>query len=144
MLCDLIIEKIHTNEFNGLEIKSSNVKAIDNQSEIIPELPAYQYSSAILFPETRTRLIREVDTKSSNLALDDEIDVTELTDNNTSVDDDNINDDSGDSLVSKQQNYPNSMGLSFVVNKDSDIQNNLDLNISFIKSAKSTPSISPM
>ena len=37
-------------EFSKQSLK--NCKAIDNCSEIITEVPAYQYSSAILFPKT--------------------------------------------------------------------------------------------
>ena len=37
-------------EFSGVDL--TGVSAYENFSEIIPEVPAYQYSSAILFPVT--------------------------------------------------------------------------------------------
>jgi hypothetical protein len=40
---------------------------------------------------------------------------------------------SGESLVSKQQNYPNSLGLSFVVSRDADLQKDIVLRVSFRK-----------
>ena len=124
------IEKFETNEFNGLDIKETSVRAFDNKSEILTEVPAYQYSSAILFPETRTNLPNGV----ASIATDNEdVNDNEAEDVNTSADDDNIKDDSGESLVSKQQNYPNSLGLSFVVSKDTNLQVDLNLGVSFRK-----------
>lgn len=128
------IEKLDANEFNGLDIKNTSVRAFDNKSEVLTEVPAYQYSSAILFPETRTKLPKGAAVKSSTISIDDEdIDDNETEDVNTGADDDNIKDDSAESLVSKQQNYPNSLGLSFVVSKNTDLQKDLVLKVFFRK-----------
>ena len=45
-----LIEKWEKGEFNGINFKETIVNAINNKSEILAEVPAYQYSSAILFP----------------------------------------------------------------------------------------------
>jgi hypothetical protein len=128
------IEKFDDNEFKGLDIKSTSVRAFDNKSEVLTEVPAYQYSSAILFPETRTKLLKGTTVKSSSISTDDEdVDDNETEEVNTGADDDNIKDDSGESLVSKQQNYPNSLGLSFVVSRDTDLQKDIMLGVSFRK-----------
>jgi hypothetical protein len=128
------IEKMQDNEFKGLDIKTTLVRAFDNKSEVLTEVPAYQYSSAILFPETRTKLPKGATGNSSSISADDEdVDENETEDVNTGADDDNIKDDSGESLVSKQQNYPNSLGLSFVVSKDTNLQKDIMLGVSFRK-----------
>lgn len=128
------IEKLEANEFKGLDIKTNSVRAFDNKSEVLTEVPAYQYSSAILFPETRTKLPKSTTVKSPSISTDvEEVDDNETEEANTGADDDNIKDDSGESLVSKQQNYPNSLGLSFVVSKDTDLQKDIMLGVSFRK-----------
>lgn len=88
--------------------------AILNDKEILPETPAYQYSTAIIFPRT------EITDSNQNDKYDDEgkIDNQSLGDENTSADDENFETDFSESLVSKQQNYPNQFGLSFVVTPD--------------------------
>jgi hypothetical protein len=131
-----LIEKFEINEFNGLDIKSKNVYAIDNTTELLPELPAYQYSSAILFPETRTMIAKEMISNTTIINEEDENVESEINNFNTGADDDNIKDDSGESLVSKQQNYPNSLGLSFVVNSETDLQKDISLSVSFRKYIK--------
>lgn len=125
------LEKFDNSEFNDLDIKDIEVKALNNKSEIITEAPAYQYSSAILFPETRTKLHNGIVDKTSNIS--DNEDIQYLEENNAGADDENIKDETRESLVSKQQNYPNSFGLSFVVNSKTDLQNDLNVGISFRK-----------
>jgi len=129
------IEKLEDNEFSGLDIISTSVRAFDNKSEVLTEVPAYQYSSAILFPETRTKLPKgAADVKSPPISTeDDEFDKNETEDVNTGADDDDIKDDSVESLVSKQQNYPNSLGLSFVVSRDTYLQKDISVSVSFRK-----------
>ncbi|MBK7669327.1 MAG: hypothetical protein IPJ32_19490 [Sphingobacteriaceae bacterium] len=127
------IEKWESSEFKDLEIKTTAVKAIDNKSEVLTEVPAYQYSSAILFPETRTKLPKEATAKLLIISNEEDFDDSELEDINTGADDDSIKDDLGESLVSKQQNYPNSLGLSFVVSENTNLQKDLAITISFRK-----------
>ncbi len=117
-------------EFAGKKISSE--KSINNVSEIIPEVPAYQYSSAILFPETRekaTLLTAEIKdgTNDENDTADSEIIL------NPSADDDNLKEDTTESVVSKQQNYPNVLGLTFVVDRKTDFQKDLTVSLSFRK-----------
>lgn len=126
------LEKWPVNEFVGQELRSSTVKAFDNKSEILTEVPAYQYSSGILFPETRIRSIQ------SKVVVSDDTENSfdqndELLDSNNGADDDDIKDSSSETLISKQQNYPNSFGLSFVVAKEADLQKDISLSISFRK-----------
>lgn len=125
--------KMAENEFNEIDIKSFDVRALDNKSEILTEAPAYQYSSAILFPETRTKLVIGSSINSSIISEKEVVELSEIEESNTSADDENIKDDSRESLASKQQNYPNSFGLSFVVNSKTNLQNDLNLGISFRK-----------
>jgi hypothetical protein len=105
----------------------NTVKAIDNTSELIPEVPAYQYSSGILFPIV-SQAISEDSPKSIEVGENE----TESENNvvkNESADDDNLIDKSDEKIVLKQQNYPNSFGLTFVVGKNNNVQR--DLKISF-------------
>jgi hypothetical protein len=131
------IVKFEANEFKGIDIKETSVRAFDNKSEVLTEVPAYQYSSAILFPETRTKLPKGSVVKSPSTSIEDEdVDDNETEEVNIGADDDNIKDDSGESLVSKQQNYPNTLGLSFVVDKETNLQTDLMLGVSFRKYVK--------
>ena len=121
----------NSSEFSGKKLKAES--AIDNISEVIPEVPAYQYSSAILFPETREKpnlnveVPKESETKSIN---EDEFNNQNP---NTSADDDKIKEDTSESVVSKQQNYPNLLGLTFVVGEKNDLQKDLSISLSFRK-----------
>jgi hypothetical protein len=126
------IEKLEANEFKDLDIKKTSVRAFDNKSEILTEVPAYQYSSAILFPETRTKPRKGETVKQTDIPPDaSDNDDNEIPEINPGADDDNIKGDSDESLVSKQQNYPNSLGLSFVVSKNTNLLKDLSLTISF-------------
>lgn len=116
-------------EFSGKLLL--NEFAIDNYSEVIPEVPAYQYSSAIIFPETSVKSVEkknEIDKEN----VEDELSIEESS-KNTSADDEVFIEESDESLVSKQQNYPNQIGLSFVVDAKTDLQNELDVSLSFRK-----------
>ncbi|HEU4791226.1 MAG TPA: hypothetical protein VFS71_16185, partial [Flavobacterium sp.] len=127
------IEKWDTSEFNGIDFKVKEVKAIDNKSEILAEVPAYQYSSAILFPETRVSKGTETQLKEKFLESDIDEENPDTEDIENGGDDDRNIDNTEESLVSKQQNYPNSFGLSFVVDKDTNMQGDLKVNVSFRK-----------
>lgn len=117
-------------EFAGKKI--SGEYPINNLSEIIPEVPAYQYSSAILFPETREKatlqtLIIKDATNDENDNEDSEVIL------NPSADDDNLNEDTAESVVSKQQNYPNLLGITFVVDQKTNLEKDLTVSLSFRK-----------
>jgi hypothetical protein len=64
-----LLKNWRTNEFKGLDIKTTSVRAFDNKSEVLTEVPAYQYSSAILFPETRTKLPKDMTALNHHLFL---------------------------------------------------------------------------
>lgn len=123
------LSKWEKNEFFGTDLKSKDIKAINNKSEIITEVPAYQYSSAILFPETT--IIKDV--KDSSIPKEDDGQIPDLEDSEHGADDENIVGNTSESLISKQQNYPNSVGLSFVIDKYSDLQEDLIIKTSFRK-----------
>lgn len=127
------IEKWDTSEFNGIDFKVKNVSAIDNKSEILAEVPAYQYSSAILFPETRVSKGTETQLKEKFSESDIDGENPDTEDIEKGGDDDRNIDNSEESLVSKQQNYPNSFGLSFVVGKETNLQDDLNVSVSFRK-----------
>lgn len=107
----------------------SKIKAIQNISEVIPEVPAYQYSSAILFPVTTQ--VTQVESEDSNEAVDSDIDGEIIL--NSSADDENFNEDTSSNVVLTQQNYPNTFGLSFVIHKDKDITTDLKVKLSYRK-----------
>lgn len=116
-------------EFAGKKI--SGEYPINNVSEVIPEVPAYQYSSAILFPETREKAALSVEIKDESNDKNDTEDSEIIL--NPSADDDNLKDDTTESVVSKQQNYPNLLGLTFVVDQKTDFQKDLTVSLSFRK-----------
>ncbi len=121
--------KLGTHEFSQKVIDEEN--ALANFSEVIPEVPAYQYSSGILFPETRFHATESrseeadefdhLDTDTENLGED----------GNTSADDEDTNDSSEENVVNKQQNYPNQMGLSFVVEEDTNFSSDFQARLKF-------------
>ena len=102
-----------------------------NEIEIIPEVPAYQYSTAILFPETE-----EVDeSKGEGEEVEEEDQEGRI---DTSANSDEMKSDNVDSLSSKQQNYPTDFGLSFVVDEKSNVNEDLDVILSFRRYEKFT------
>lgn len=106
--------------------------ALHDYSEVIPEVPAYQYSSAILFPRTvqaQKTMGNIAEGENSENATFDE----ELTEKNTSADDDNLNDDKSLNVVLKQQNYPNTFGLTFVFDRNKEINQDLRISLDFRK-----------
>ncbi|MDC0178031.1 helicase C-terminal domain-containing protein [Polaribacter sp.] len=107
----------------------SQVPAIENFDEIIPEVPAYQYSSAILFPRT----IQSSENGNEEQLQNDENDEADEVAVNTSADDDNISEDTSTNVVLTQQNYPNTFGLSFVFDKNKNIQEDLKISLSYRK-----------
>lgn len=104
----------------------SKISALENFNEIIPEVPAYQYSSAILFPSTIQSSENEEHNNVDGFADNEEI-------QNTSADDDNLSDDTFSNIKLTQQNYPTSFGVSFVFDKTKDIQQDLQINLSYRK-----------
>lgn len=126
------LEKWPVSEFTGKNLQLMDLRAFDNINEILTEVPAYQYSSGILFPETRIR-------SGSRQGIGGDVaDIPQTPDDDLQVfnhgaDDDDINDILSETLVSRQQNYPNSFGLSFVVDRSTDLQNDISMIISFRK-----------
>ena len=114
-------------EFSGKDL--SKVKAIQNISEVITEVPAYQYSSAILFPVTTQE--SQVENEYSNEDVDSDIDEGIIL--NSSAEDEDFKEDTSSNVVLTQQNYPNTFGLSFVLNKDKDISEDLKITLSYRK-----------
>ncbi|GAA4326137.1 hypothetical protein GCM10023149_28770 [Mucilaginibacter gynuensis] len=99
-----------TNEFTGKALDKCD--AADNKNEVIAELPAYLYSSAILFPISMTA------DEAVELSGDDENEGNDDGNEGSSVpkaDDEGFNDDHEQSISSKNQNYPNTCGLSFAL-----------------------------
>lgn len=111
-------------EFFGKDLAS--VSACEDFNEIIPEVPAYQYSSAILFPVTTPPA-------NNSIASNDEVESTEEISSNTSADDEDMKEDTSSNIVLTQQNYPNQFGLSFVLDKNKNIQNDLNIQLSYRK-----------
>lgn len=122
-----LLEKWGSNEFHGKNLDDCN--ALDNVSEVISEVPAYQYSSAILFPISKTRNSATTVTEAAN-DLDD-IEIEELNSQMERADDENFQDDQTESASSKNQNYPNTCGLSFAIREDSDLSKDLKISVNF-------------
>lgn len=115
-----------TNDFKGKDLRYS--PAIDNINEVIGELPAYQYSSAILFPISITAEEAAAQKDDENIPDGDDEQVEGIL---TKADDEDFNDDQEQSISSKNQNYPNTCGLSFAVTADKALENDLAVRIFF-------------
>lgn len=120
-----LLDKWPINEFAGIDLKS--VSALQNVSEVLSEVPAYQYSSAILFPISKT-----VDGAKPEKVSDYEDDTSEGVENEiiSSLDDDNLRNESAESVSSKNQNYPNTCGIAFAIKTDTNMSD-LSLHIKF-------------
>lgn len=106
----MFISDWETNDFAGKALAQCD--ATDNKNEVIAELPAYQYSSAILFPISKTA------DELEELLADDQTDGhndDEEESHSTKADDEDFDDDHEQSISSKNQNYPNTCGLSFAL-----------------------------
>jgi hypothetical protein len=114
------------NEFVGKDINTC--RAIDNISEIISEVPAYQYSSGILFPISQR-------VQSASNKNPDDVDAQETPDDDIQAsgyaDDENLDDDKSESVSNRNQNYPNSFGLSFAVRLDSVLKDDLKVQMEY-------------
>jgi len=106
----------------------AQVPALLNFDEIIPEVPAYQYSSAILFPRT----IQSSKNEEGN-EIQGESDESDEVTSNTSADDQNISEDTSTNVVLTQQNYPTTFGISFVFDKNKNIQEDIKISLSYRK-----------
>ena len=106
----------------------SQESALQNFEEIIPEVPAYQYSSAILFPVTSQSSETTSTKGDGDIILENEEEAS-----NTSEDDENLIEDISSNIILKQQNYPNSFGISFVFNKSKHINNDLQISLCYRK-----------
>lgn len=115
-----------TNDFQGKVLELCD--ASENKNEVIAELPAYQYSSGILFPISVTaEEAAEVETEEDGGA-DNGQDVEE---NGRKPDDEELDDDHEQSISSKNQNYPNTCGLSFALNAGVQPEQALLVTVSF-------------
>ena len=127
-----LTEKWDENVFKGKDLKSEDNRGLDDLSEVITEVPAYQYSSAILFPETRVKNADIDKDKNDDTKFpqdpDDEIE-------NSGIDDEDIK-EASEGLVSKLQNYPNTIGLSFVIQRETDLLKELNVAFKFRKYSK--------
>jgi len=119
-----LLEDWDESEFSGVDL--AKVSACEDYNEIIPEVPAYQYSSAILFPVTIQAANEEINSNEEE-EINDEIS------SNTSADDEDIKEDTSSNIVLTQQNYPNRFGLSFVLDKNKDIQDDIKIQLSYRK-----------
>lgn len=127
-----LLKNWESSEFKGQNLKNEKTcPALNNISELIPEVPAYQYSSGILFPETKE--LQETGDIEVIEEDEEEIEAIETSDENTSADNDKISEDTSESVIRKQQNYPNQLGLSFVVKDSENWEENLTVSFSFRK-----------
>lgn len=120
-----LLKKWESNEFNGNLL--ANCAASDNVNEVIGEVPAYQYSSGILFPIALT--VDEIDIEKDK--LDDDGEGNDLDQALVKADDVDFSDDHNDSVSSKNQNYPNTCGLSFAIDLTTKIEKDISIQIDF-------------
>ena len=123
------LENWEESEYYGKDL--SQIPSLQNFDEIIPEVPAYQYSSAILFPLTIQT--NETEKRSEDQEIDFENQDNENDNTNTSADDENITEDTSSNIVLKQQNYPNTFGVSFVFDDNKHINDDLKITVSYRK-----------
>lgn len=118
--------------WNNHEFNQKNIvecKAIYNVSELITEVPAYQYSSGILFPTVKQKIEDNVAEEVENDVEENDVEENENAEDNKGVDDDEIKESKEENVTLKQQNYPSSFGLTFVVDKQINIQE--DIKVTF-------------
>jgi hypothetical protein len=118
-----LLSKWKENEFTGREI--NKCVALQNESEIISEVPAYQYSSAILFPISVQEVALGVKSNDEKEDDDDAESDTEDFPSAEAADDEEFDDDKSQSVSSKNQNYPNTCGIAFAVNNEANLSNDL-------------------
>jgi len=109
-------------EFNGKRIVSCSAGA--NFSEVIPEVPAYHYSSAILFPQVSLQSLTSPEEAD---AIDQKNDENEPI---KEAGQDEFSGEQAESISSRNQNYPNTLGLSIAIEPGINISNSLDVEIS--------------
>jgi len=131
-----LLKRWGNSEFKGKLLK--DVHAIGNITEVIAEVPAYQYGSAILFPEAEM-------SNDSSLVIQQEQEVAlDLTDEDAmegpeAPDDENMQDHQSESVSSKNQNYPNTFGLAFAVNSNTDLQKDISIELKYRTYSKLSP-----
>jgi hypothetical protein len=114
-----------TSDFTGKKLESC--QALENVSEIISEVPAYQYSSAILFPRS-IEIPDEDDVEEDEAVVDAE---DENDEDKQKADDENFRDDHTENTSSKNQNYPNTCGISFSLSPKVNTATDLSITLSF-------------
>lgn len=124
-----LLRRWNDSEFKGMLL--SRVSAIDNVSEVLAEVPAYQYGSAILFPETE--IIDSSETAQDESLQEETFDLIEEdnAEGPEAPDDENLQDHQNESVSSKNQNYPNTFGLAFAVSSGSDIHTDITLELKY-------------
>jgi hypothetical protein len=119
-------------------IKEPSVRGLDNHYEVLPTVPAYEYSSGILFPGVKQTLENENKEISNSERIDDEALINEIDDQvsdseNLISEDESTQQDTREELVSKQQNYPDSFGLTFVVDRHTYLNKDIHVTFNFRK-----------
>src|SRR5688572_4292847 len=120
-----LLSKWDQSEFNGQDL--NRCSPLHNQSEVIAEVPAYLYSSGILFPITKVEVSHgTVSTKPKSEEPNDKYEEQEPTP--TKLEDENFIDDHTESISSKNQNYPNTCGIAFAIDDKSNISLDFQVN----------------
>lgn len=122
-----LLKRWDDSEFKGKFLK--DVQAINNITEVLAEVPAYQYGSAILFPETK------MNDDSSSVTQQEQEDISDFDEDAIeepeAPDDENMQDHQSESVSSKNQNYPNTFGLAFAVNSNTDLQKDISIELRY-------------
>jgi hypothetical protein len=123
-----LLKKWQDNEFNGRSLK--DCLAYHNGSEVIAEVPAYQYSSGILFPITEQLSIQKKESTDSKVT-NEAPDAGDGQEPVLKMDDEEMTDEQSESISSKNQNYPNTCGLAFAIDKTVKPESDLKVEISY-------------
>ncbi|MGX5852440.1 hypothetical protein ACWKW6_02300 [Dyadobacter jiangsuensis] len=126
------MEQWKQNDFCDRPLKEQH--SLSNLTEVLAEVPAYQYSSGILFPIaiTTNEQVSEPALTVDSEPLADEF----LNEGIIKADDEVFTSEQFESTSSKNQNYPNTCGLSFAIKAEAHVHDHLSVKVSLRKYRK--------
>ncbi|WP_299989310.1 helicase-related protein [uncultured Pontibacter sp.] len=127
------------------ELREKDLKKIaplENQYEVMDEVPAYYYGTGILFPPVAPPDPNGQDghaVPQNTLLVPEEFAGDEVNMLSTTPDTEiEVSEQKGEALTSANQNYPTSFGLSFAVKKTTTLASMLDIKLDFRTYSKIT------
>lgn len=111
--------------YAGVDLRA--LAPVDNLTEVMDEVPAYYYGTGILFPSTKSDQATNGGEAVNNPIISDADD----DDHDIRSGEDEATDSKEESLSSLNQNYPTSFGLSFAVNRGTELQEDIQIKVNF-------------